>query len=221
MAGKSLVKIGNDEKHIKLRGVVKSALDGLKIKKSESYSDAIARLVKRRDYDIINGEIVSTGKLSMPEWAENNLPQTYQALRTVEDFQLPEDQDPSKIRKSESSIALMEIKHGLKEIEKTDPIAKDFSEKFADQEISEGMDFKRNEEIISSAIEDLRSPSLKERLKEEIERNEELLTHYRAIPTGVFGANMIQQNLKDAWESIRLSDEEAMKESLETLRGNQ
>jgi hypothetical protein len=94
MGKKSFVKVGDQISHVKLRNVVKNALDGLRRNnrkgQPESYNDCIARLIKRRDFDIINGEIVMVGKLTMEQWAKQNVPPV-EDLRNVDEMLLPEE----------------------------------------------------------------------------------------------------------------------------------
>lgn len=61
--------------------------------------------------------------------------------------------------------------------------------------------------------------SLAEQLPKEQQRVRELLPHYDAIPTGVFGATMLRQALTRAEQAAASGDVIAMLRSYEELKG--
>lgn len=62
------------------------------------------------------------------------------------------------------------------------------------------------------------STTLGDALPKEIERCQELLAEYRKIPTGAFGAAMIEQDIKAAHKAIMEQDLPAMIRAYEALK---
>jgi len=62
--------------------------------------------------------------------------------------------------------------------------------------------------------------NLAESLLNEIERNRELLEAYRAIPTGMFGAAMIDVDIKNAVNALASGDALEMLKAYEALKNN-
>jgi hypothetical protein len=60
-----------------------------------------------------------------------------------------------------------------------------------------------------------------EALVKEIERNRELLKLYQEIPTGVFGATMIDLDIKNAVEALASGDVVKIVEAYEAIKNNE
>lgn len=63
--------------------------------------------------------------------------------------------------------------------------------------------------------------NLAEALAEEIQRNRELLEEYKRIPTGVFGATMIDLDIKNAVDALASGDVVEMAQAYEAMKDNQ
>ena len=63
--------------------------------------------------------------------------------------------------------------------------------------------------------------NLMEALREELNRNKELLEHYKMIPTGFFGASMIQVDIKFAEEAIDENNIIKIVQAYEKLKNNE
>lgn len=65
------------------------------------------------------------------------------------------------------------------------------------------------------------SKSVVEALADEIERNRKLLELYRQIPTGAFGAKMIELDIKNAVEALVSGDVVEIVEAYEAIKNNE
>jgi hypothetical protein len=63
--------------------------------------------------------------------------------------------------------------------------------------------------------------NIAEALAKEIERNRELLEEYKKIPTGVFGAMMIDLDIKNAVEALASGDVIKILEAYEAMKDNE
>lgn len=63
--------------------------------------------------------------------------------------------------------------------------------------------------------------NMAEALAKEIERNRELLKLYQEIPTGVFGAMMIDLDIKNAVEALASGDAIKIIETYESMKDNE
>jgi len=63
--------------------------------------------------------------------------------------------------------------------------------------------------------------NLAEALAQEIERNRKLLDEYRKIPTGVFGATMIDLDIKNAVEALASGDVIKILQAYEAIKDNE
>ena len=63
--------------------------------------------------------------------------------------------------------------------------------------------------------------NLPEAMEKEIQRNRELLYVYKKIPTGVFGAMMIDRDIKEGVASLASGDVIRILRSYESLKGNE
>jgi len=65
------------------------------------------------------------------------------------------------------------------------------------------------------------SSSLIDAVKKELERNRELLQLYKTIPSGVFGAMMIDKDIQEAEKALEDQDAVALIKVLVKLRNNE
>lgn len=63
--------------------------------------------------------------------------------------------------------------------------------------------------------------NLSEALTKEIQRNRELLEMYKTIPTGVFGAIMIDADIKAAVNALATGDVVQMARAYEAIKDNE
>lgn len=63
--------------------------------------------------------------------------------------------------------------------------------------------------------------NLAEALAKEIDRNRELLEEYKKIPTGVFGAMMIDQDIKAAVDALASGDVVKIAQAYEAIKDNE
>jgi len=63
--------------------------------------------------------------------------------------------------------------------------------------------------------------NLIEALQKELDRNKELLQLYKSIPTGMFGAMMIESKITEAEKAIASGDTVAMVHCLKELRNSE
>jgi len=63
--------------------------------------------------------------------------------------------------------------------------------------------------------------NIAEALAKEIQRNRELLELYKAIPAGVFGATMIDLDIKNAIDALASGDVIEMLEAYEAMKDNE
>ena len=63
--------------------------------------------------------------------------------------------------------------------------------------------------------------NLQEALIKEVKRNQELLEEYKKIPTGAFGALMIELDLERAYHALARGDVVEMAKVYEAIKGNQ
>ena len=63
--------------------------------------------------------------------------------------------------------------------------------------------------------------NLAEALAKEIERNRELLKLYQGIPTGAFGAAMINHDIKVAVEALASGDIVKIVQAYDAMKGNE
>jgi len=63
--------------------------------------------------------------------------------------------------------------------------------------------------------------NLAEALGQEIQRNRELLKRYEAIPTGMFGAIMIEQDIKKAIAALASGDVIQIAKAYEAMKNNE
>ena len=65
------------------------------------------------------------------------------------------------------------------------------------------------------------SKSVAEALVDEIDRNRKLLELYKEIPTGAFGAMMIDADIKNAVEALASGDVVKIVEAYEAIKDNE
>lgn len=63
--------------------------------------------------------------------------------------------------------------------------------------------------------------NLAEALAKEIDRNRELLEEYKKIPTGIFGAMMIDQDIKAAVDALASGDVVKIAQAYEAIKDNE
>jgi hypothetical protein len=65
------------------------------------------------------------------------------------------------------------------------------------------------------------SENLVEALEREIDRNRELLKAYESIPTGTFGAMMIERDIKNAVKALASGDAVEIIKAYQEMKDNQ
>lgn len=65
------------------------------------------------------------------------------------------------------------------------------------------------------------SKNVAEALVDEIDRNRKLLELYKEIPTGAFGAMMIDRDIKNAVEALASGDVVKIVEAYEAIKNNE